>query len=70
MKQSKRIENQEKAQEAYAALVLKITAQLDSLEDALYDNVAPDSVNWGHVGSLEYLFSSLRDLQAHMGIEA
>ena len=55
---------QEQARDAYAAQALTVLRTLEELQawaDTLHD-AEPESVNWGHVGSLEHINSELRDV--------
>jgi hypothetical protein len=55
-------QQQDKATDAYAALMLTIGERLEAIETALTDRVGPDDVNWGLVGSLGYVNEQLGEI--------
>jgi len=64
--------NQEEALEAFIANKLEIDRLLERLQALSEDHfhAEPDSVHWGHVGSLAHARDQLREIARFLGIEA
>lgn len=58
----------QRIEDAYAAAHIRATTLLEDLRGILGDMPAPEGdaqINWGHVGSLNYLSEQLAELKAH-----
>jgi len=63
--------NQEQALEAFIAAKAEIDTLLGQLQALSEDHflAAPDSVHWGHVGSLAHARDQLREIARFLGAE-
>lgn len=54
----------EKALTAYMGVLAEMSDRLDELQAYIEDHgmVSPDDVNWGHVGSLQAMLTTLTEL--------
>lgn len=64
--------NQEQALAAFMASKLEIDRLLERLQALSEDHfhAEPDSVHWGHVGSLAHVRDQLREVARFLGVEA
>ena len=60
----------QKAIDAYIGALGAIQDDLDAIQEYInngaYDEVNPDSVNWGHVGRLNHIESKLQEIVSEL----
>lgn len=64
------MENQ-KAFDAFIEAISKIAPLLDELKYVVVDNhmgIAPDNVNWGHVGTVNHLLELVTEVSVAAGL--
>lgn len=65
------MKNNEKALGAYIGNIEEIKGRLKRMSymaEEFFNN-SPEEINYGHVGSLEYMLEKLKEIETFMGIE-